>query len=308
MAEQLEAKIQRRLFGKYEEFRREVMSRLAQGQLGEALEVWDSAIEYFTKDHDVPEFVDRAIVNRIGITVETGSTQGEIVELGKILLRTSSQEVRFLASYNLAWAYKGREEASRAISYARRALRCAEDLGNLEWKASALNLLGLSHLCGSYFQEAMGSFAEGLELLPERNETRYAILLDNYGYCLIVQGLYEEGFRSLLESLRTLRRLGERWVQTAPHISLCFAYLELGKLRCASRHGNSALQLAEELGDAKSTKAALYLLGEVAKQSNDTFAARRYFQRLQQSFYPETPDLIDLLLVFDARTMVNLKA
>ncbi len=307
MADHLKAEIQAELLARYEDFRSEVRKKLALGRLSEALEICDSAIE-FARAHDAPELIDRAIVNRIGVSIEMGSTQSEIAELGKILLRASSQEVRFLAAYNLAWAYKGREEVERAISYASRALRVAETLGNAEWKASALNVLGLSHLSGSYFQEATTFFAEGLELLPDRRERRYAALLDNYGYCLVVQGLFREGFRALLESLRTLRRLGESWVETAPHISLSFAYLELGKARPAKRHGLSALRLAEEMGDSKSIKASLYLLGEAAKQEGDEFAARRFFQRLQESFYPKAPDLIDLLLVVDARTMVNLKA
>lgn len=302
-----ESETREELMQHYDGFRSEVRRKLASGLLTEALEICDAAVE-FARRHDVPELVDRAIVNRIGVAVEMGATKADIAELGKILLRTPSKEVRYLAAYNLAWAYKGRKETDRAISYARRALRLASELANSEWKASALNLLGLSHLASSYFDEAREYFSEGLELLSCRREKRYAALLDNYGYCLVVQGRYEEGFRALLESLRTLRRLGESWVETAPRVSLCFAYLEIGKVRCAVRHGLAALKLAEEMGDGKSIKAALYLLGESAKQAGDEFAARRYFQRLQEAFYPTAPDLIDLLLVVDARTMINLKA
>ncbi|MCB1035367.1 MAG: tetratricopeptide repeat protein [Acidobacteria bacterium] len=307
MAEQVKAKPRAELLQRYQELSSEGQRKFSLGQVSEALKDCDAAIEC-AKAHGDPELVDRAIVNRIGIALEVDASQSDIVALSKVLLRTSSREVRFLAAYNLAWAYKGRRETERAITYAKRALSVAEDLGRSEWRASALNLLGLAYLSSSYFDEAVECFGAGLSLLPGKREKRYATILDNYGYCLVLQGAHRDGFKALLQSLRTLRRLKERWIETAPLISLCFAYLEIGKVRPALRHGLRALKLAEEMADPSSIKAALYLLGESAKQAGDAFAARRYFQRLQESYFPTAPDLIELLMVVDARTMVNLKA
>ena len=48
------------------------------------------------------------------------------------------------------------------------------------------------------------------------------------------------------------------------HVDLCYAHLELGRLRDAERHGRLGLALAEASGERDWVKNALYLLGEVA--------------------------------------------
>ncbi len=294
-------------FETYQRLKAQAQDLLRSGQLPEAVRLLEQAVDVarFLGDS---ELLDRAVLNRIGFSIELGTTQQDLVDLGKILLRSTNPEISFLAAYNLSWAYKARQETTRAVSYATRALECAHGLGRADWIASAHNQKGISLLAGSYFEEASEQFAAGLASLPSGRDKRRAVLLDNFGYCQIVRGNVAEGFRALFQSLRMLRRLGERWVEPAPRVSLCFAFLEVGKVRAALRHGLAALVLAEELGDAANRKSALYLLGEVAKQAGDELGARRHFQQLQETFYPQVPDLIEMLLVVDARTMVNLKA
>ena len=55
-------------------------------------------------------------------------------------------------------------------------------------------------------------------------------------------------------------------------------------------------------------KLALFLMGSVEKAGGDVQAAYNYFERLQREFYPEVPNLPEMMLVVDARKVVNLRA
>ena len=183
-----------------------------------------------------------------------------------------------------------------------------ERTGRASLVSAAHNGIGLALLASSYFDEAEEAFARALELLPDDRRQRRAVILDNYGYCKIIRGETRDGFRALFESLRVLRRTRERWFEMITSISLCFAYLEVDKYRSALRHGVRALDMALRFGDRSTEKSALFLLGEAAKLAGDEFGARRYFSRLQEVYYPDAAYLPDMLMVVDARSMVNLKA
>lgn len=292
---------------RYEDLRAQGQDLLRRGKFPKALEVFEGALSLARSLGDADVF-DRAVCNRCRVAIEMGRTADECGELAKVLLRNRDPETQFFAAYNLSRAYQVRKESERAISYAAKARQFAELLGRPELMASAHNQRGVSLLAASYFDEALEEFRSALSLLSAAPTRRRGALLDNLGYCLVVRGEIRNGLVALYESWRTLRRLGEQWVEMAPRLSLCYAYLELEKSRAALRHGKAALELSEKLGDHATSKASLYLLGEAAKQAGDKFLARRYFQRLQESYYPDNPDLIDMLLVIDARTLVNLKA
>jgi hypothetical protein len=115
-----------------------------------------------------------------------------------------------------------------------------------------------------------------------------------------------EGFSLCFRSLRTLRRLAQRWWE--PELTLTYGYLKIGRSERALFHGRAALAAAESHGETQTIKNALFLLGEAANEAGDGEGAYAFFARLQRDYYPDQPFLPNFLLAVDVTGLVNLKA
>lgn len=251
--------------------------------------------------------IDQAKLSIASVEIELGKLQA-VSELPEILLRSGAGENAFFAAYNLARHHELKRDAKKALFYARVALKHARRSVRSEIRAMSHNQLGNLLLAQSFFVDAAREYERALELVPAAAGVKRALILDNLGYCRVVAGTHQDGLSALVESLRTLRRFGARRYELYPRLSLCYAYLEVGRERHALRHGAAAVALAEKFEDVEALKNALFLLGEALKLSGDELAARRQFRRLQERFYPSDRYLADLLLLVDVRNMVNLKA
>lgn len=291
----------------YEHLRCRGSEALRSGRLREALESFTAALSLAEQVGD-PIVLDRARCNRFAVAIELGDTAEAVRVLAPILMRQADDENCRLAAYNLARVYQIRKDLKRAMFYARSAQKYALALGRQDRIATGHSQIGSILLAGSYFDQALAEFETALAKAPEEASVERGIILDNLGYSLLLLGRPREGFRFLYQSLRMQRALGERLYQIGPRLSLCFGYLELGRYGRAQHHGRAALLLAEDAGEPEGLKAALFLLGESAKLNGLDLLARRYFSRLQESFFPKDTYLTDLLMVIDARQMINLKA
>lgn len=277
------------------------------GQLAEAETVLEAALAHARESGDRRE-IDRAFCSHASLAIELGHGEGHIKELREILLRNSDHESCFLAAYGIARAYDFSKSYKKALFYARIARDRAEVLERREWMASAYNQIGNLLVVESFFEEACREYEQALALVPSDSEIRRALYEDNLGYCYIVQGRHAEGFQLLFKSYRALRRVGAIRYSVGPRVSLCFAYLEVGRPDRALRCGRPALETAEAEGQIEFVKNMLYLLGEAANLSGDVELARSYFSRLQREFYPGAGYLPDFLLAIDVRKLINLKA
>ena len=278
-----------------------------QGSYQQALSTFDRCMEA-ALTHGESDLWDRAYCNRSGVAIELGEADESIRELREIVLRSSDDENAFLAAYNVARYYELEKDNRRASFYARVARdRCAR-LGRRDWLAWSHNQTGNLLIAESQFEEACTEYENALRVMPSPRSVPRALILDNLGYCRVVQGRHEEGFRLLIESVRTLSRFGAIREQARPRLSLCYAYLEIARLRPALRQGLRALEIATEHDDHGSVKNAHYLIAETYKQLGQDELAHDYFIRLQRRYYPEAPHVPDLLMAVDVRTLINLKA
>jgi tetratricopeptide (TPR) repeat protein len=294
----------------FDGLRRKGREAVREGRLDEALALYDEALAWARERGD-ERLIDRAFCGRTSVAIELGEPEGSLpamAALRQVLVRNNDAENCFLAAYNLGRAYELAKANKKALFYARIARDRAAAIGSREWIASAHNLIGNMLLAESFFEEACREYEEALRQLPEEPSVRRALILDNLGYSYFVQNRRREGLPLLYQSLRMLHRFGAGRYEIFPRLSLCFAYLEIGRYDRAIRYGRRALWAAEAFQDKESIKNALYLLGEAANLSNDPAAAELCFRRLQRDYYPGADYLPDFLLAIDVRKLIHIKA
>ena len=284
----------------------EAIQQSRSGDFSHALSGFDQAMTWAIERGE-SDLWDRAFCGRCAITIESGD-RDSVSELRQIVLRSASQENGFLASYNIARAYELDRDFERALFYARIARDRCQKLKRRDWLAWSSNQTGNLLLAESHFEEACSEYETALQLMPHETTVDRALLLDNLGYCRIVQGRIDEGFTLLYSSLRTIQRYGAERYQVGPRLSLCYAHLDVGRHNDALRHGLRALEIAAESSDDNGIKYAHFLLGETYNQRGDIELARGFFSRLQQRYFPDAAHVPELLLAIDVRQMINLKA
>jgi tetratricopeptide (TPR) repeat protein len=291
----------------FEELKSRGEKAVRAGQLEEARDLFDQALTWAREQGEQPQ-VDLGICNRAAVVIEMGRGDGEVPHLREILVRNVDPFICQLAAYNISRHYELTKNYKKSLFYARIALERAGVLGRRDWLASSHNLIGNTLLAESFIVEACREYEKALEHAPQEPTAARGQILDNLGYCRVLQGRHREGYRLLYESLRILKRCGAQRYEISVRLDLCFAHLETSRLRLSHRHGTAALALAEAMEDQASVKNALYLLGEVAHLSDDVEAARGYFGRLHRDFFPDAGYLPEFLLAVDIRKLVNLHA
>jgi len=291
----------------FESLRRRGHEQVDQGRLDEALATYDEALEW-AQCHGDQRTADLAFCNRAAVLVAQGDGRRMVGPLRLILLRSSDSTVRHLAAYNVSLFYESAGDHQKGLFYARLALDHATNTGKSEFIGRSHNRIGNALIAQSYFDQAQASYLRALEVLGEEPSLVRVANLNNIGYCHIVMGSYEAGFEALFGSLRLLRKL--KLFEWESHIrnDLCYAYLEIGRIEHARRHGLAALADAEKRGKWEQVKNSLYLLGEVAKEAGESLDAYSYFSRLRDEFYPEKQFIADMLMTVDTRQLVNLRA
>ncbi|MEA2561243.1 MAG: hypothetical protein QOH06_2747 [Acidobacteriota bacterium] len=290
----------------FEELKRLGLHAIEAGRLDEAASLFDRALTWARENDSA--LVDLAVCNRAAVSIELRQGDAELPRLREILLRNSDAVCCRVAAYNIARHYELTKNYKKAMFYARIACDRSAVLGRRDWLASSHNLIGNTLLAESFVDRAREEYERALELLPDEPIPAHSSVLDNLGYCRVLQGRHKEGYALLYRSLRLARRFGADRYEISTRLDLCFAHLETGRYRHASRHGRMALELAETVGEVDAVKNALYLLGEVANLSGDVELAHSYFSRLQRNFFPDESYLPGFLLAVDIRKLVNLHA
>lgn len=292
----------------YESLKEKGAAHLAAGRLEESLETFEEAYELARGVGD-RDLADLAYCNRSAVAMRLGRPADAVGQLQEILLHTQRPHVASLAAYNLACEYDRRKDFKKVVFYGRIALKYAEDGGLDEMRASALNQLGNAFAGLNQFEVAREHFGRGLALLGPEPSPQKAHLLNNLGYVQTVLGAMPEAFRAVFRSVRMFRACGlDALYGCEPHLTLAFAYLHIGRPDSALRHAGKAFEVAERTLDVDRLKYALLLLGESHKLIGDEPAARDYFAVLQESFYPDMPEVPGMLLALDVCKLINLKA
>ena len=274
----------------------------------------DAALGYYREFLEVARaagdrrLVDLATCNCGAVLITLGRQQEVVAGLREILMANRCPENSCLAAYHLSRAHARSKASKKSLFYAQIARDRALALARDEWLLGSYNQLGNCLVDESRFDEAVKEYRRALAFQPEEPSILRAQVLVNLGYCRIAQGRIRQGLTLTFRGLRWLRRFGAYGYQAVPHLDLCYAYIELGRYDRARHHGQRGLAIAEDCGEVDRVKMALYLLGETESAAGDFEEAYDYFSRLQRQFYPESPQLPELMVFMDMRRMVNLRA
>lgn len=273
------------------------------------LELADEAIAW-ASEHGDREAVQRAQAIRCGVQLVISDCGSVARTLQPILMGSRLAENRHLAAYNLSILYDRRRLYDKSAFYARIALENAEKAGDPLFVLNSWNRLGNVQIIQSYFEDARETYRRAAALLSATIGPNHAVVATNLGYCHLILGQHRRGFRQLFKARRVIRHLGLPQLEARIGLRLAFTYgyIELDRIRPAQRHAGIALEQGEASGDRELTLKALYLLGEVEKKAGDHDRALAYFERLQRDYYPEQPDLPDLLMAVETHRLVNLRA
>jgi tetratricopeptide (TPR) repeat protein len=277
------------------------------GRLEEAGPIIEEALAW-AREHGDMQQVDSAVCAASAVAIQLGRGEARLPGLREILLRSADPANCRLAAYHISLHYELTKNYKKSLFYARLARDRAEILGRQDWLAYSHNQIGNALLGESFVAEACGEYENALALMPPEASVWRALLLQNLGYCRVLQKRFREGYTLLYQSLAALRQFRALRYEASARLDICFAHLETGRYVHARRQGETALRIAEATDQTEAVKNALYLLGETESLSGTDGAARSYYSRLQKEFFPGASYLPAFLMTVDVRKLINLHA
>lgn len=257
----------------------------------------------------LPGRVDAADLNIAMVLVQKGEAKRGEEGLREILLRTTDDQLAFLACYHLASSLRKQGRYERATRFAERAFAKARLLDTPDHLAQAHNLTGNIMLSRNELDTAMEQYQAALRIRDAQpGDTRYArsILMNNLGYCLLLKQLYDQGLATLRRALELAREVGDRRCHAECLQDLCYGLLLDGRYGEALDAGERGLREAQDAGYKDVEENCHYLLGELGTRTDDLDYRDKHFQCLQ-SLHPELPFLKDFLCAVDVTRIITLK-
>ena len=161
-------------------------------------------------------------------------------------------------------------DTQQAQDLAERALRLADDMGDLEVRGAAHNILGLVALCIGDDDAAVEHYTEALALHRERGDLpEVGTLLNNLGNVAMFQGDLPRAQRFLDESLATMRAAHDSRGATLPLANLTQVAYYQGDLPRARHLAEEALALGRENKDQVIVAWVRHLQGRIAHKGGD---------------------------------------
>lgn len=289
------------LTNRVEELRQQALAHVRANELETALEVFDAALSAATDD-EVRELIT---INKADVLFRLERNAPELNQLARIVMRRGSIRNVALASYLLQRKFRNEGDFKKASLYARISLEAAQELEHQGWTAAALIALGNIAVYDSQLEDAIDFYTQALPLLgssAEENVTR-SFAVQNLGYCHLMTGSPAEGVRMIHEAVELMKASGAEGYAAESYLDLCLGYLELDELDQARHFGELGLEASTEVRQVRN---AHYLLGEIALKTADVERAEFHFEHLAR-YYPDFPNLKNLLYALDLRKMVNFK-
>jgi tetratricopeptide (TPR) repeat protein len=290
---------------------------LLRGQNAYARSELDRSVELFSQAHELArqsgdvDGADLAFCRRAFVLNQLDRGIPEIPELKKLFLRSSNQNNRWSAAYNLSDAYCAKKDIDAAKNWAERATQIASESGDVDLQFRSMNTWGRLALQDSEFDRAEQIFVDMLSTCGEDrlSPENYHQVIDNLGYSKMCNKGLDNGIDLCEQARAGFESIGADHLLYETLQDLCYGHLLADNLDRARECGEQALDLAIEFEDDQIAKNCLFLLSETAVRHGDTFRARRYLRELA-AYYPEvgvSEEIIDVFLATDLTSVVNLR-
>lgn len=284
-----------------EELRLRGIEQLRANEPEAAISLFDQALAHCASD-DSRELLR---INKAFPLIALGRfEEPEVRELPRIVFRRRNPRHVYLAAYRLSYKFRLEGANDRAAQYAKIAVEIAEEAGELDWLQDALTELGSAYLLDSQFDEATACYERVLRLLDgSPSPLKRAMVTQNLGYAAILRDDPASGVGLIESALELMQIHGFEGFVAESHLDLALGYLELGQYELAQHHGRLGLETARE---DRQVRNGHYLLGEIAHYRGDSATAEFHFEHLCR-FYPDFPQLKNLLYAIDLRGVINWK-
>lgn len=301
----------------YTLLRQETEALAAGGRLDAALAVCERTLTWAR--HQGNDFYrDQAFCGRAIVLIALGEGDRVVAPLRRLLMRTSHPSAQSLAAKGLSDYYDQQGDFAKGLSFATRALHHARIYGQTRSVVSSLNRLANARWRFGEIEAAARGYSEALEVLGDDGspnsdpfaESNRGVLTANLGACLVLSGRAREGVRYLSSAHQCILNQPEPWrseeLLCQTQLGLSLGYLNLDRPLIAGRLAETALEAAGASFPGQLRKQALFLLGESTKFAGVEDQARDWFSLLQNEFYPDMPDVVELLMLTDTRDLLNL--
>jgi tetratricopeptide (TPR) repeat protein len=258
---------------------------------------------------------ERARCNLAAAQIMLGTTDALEEDLTRILGASRDAKTRQLAAYNLATFYNAARRTRTGRFYANMSLEMARRLRDGFSQGASAYLLALIDAEEGRPRGSRDRLREALDNgFGEDAPFERMLILSMLAYAQTLTGNRNEAVQALEASEKIaggepvpLRGLGLPMYEPTLRLNLGFTYLEIGELDRALQNARKALESMEEhgLADSLHHKHGLYLLGESHAQRGEIQEAREYFRELQRMYYPQLPDLTELLLKLRTHTFLS---
>jgi len=279
------------------------LQQMWQGEVEPALDAYRQALD-LAESEDLRELIT---IRKAEALIAAGLEGSEVSMLPKIVMRRRSLRHVYMAATVLMRRYVELEDRRRAIFYGEIGRKAAEELDDPMARASVLNGLGIALAANSDFSSSLDALEEAYDaitLLDEKREDVRSfrpVILGNIGGVKVVNGETVDGIRILEQALPFL---DEDYLVAEAMLDLCLGYSDLRDYDTAEAFGLRALELANM---PRQIRNGNHLMARICLATGRDDEAAQYAEVVAE-FYPEFPDVKELLLTVDVAAVVNWKA
>ena len=195
-------------------------------------------------------------------------------------IRLPSEMEKYYISYKIYWDL---DIYDKAMTCSENSLRIAEELGDLNEKATALNNIGIIYNIQGNYPGALRRYEKALQIAEQLGDlSGNAIALNNIGEIYRAQGNYSEALKRYEEALQIDEQLGNLSGKAIRLNNIGGIQHAQGNYPEALKLYEEALQIAEQLGNLNGKATRLSNIGMIYRaQGNYPEALMRYEEALQ---------------------------
>ena len=263
------------------------------------------SVESFRRAHaaarQVPDqrLADLAFANAFSVEVDLQPAAQTIFTARSLFLRSTDPVTRYICCTALTRHYHSLGNYRLALFYG----RVAHVIAPPARREGANHLLGVLLLACGKVDEAIGLLRNGLHTSKlQSSAPSLSLGALAYGASLLLD--HRASRRYVHEAETLFDQSSSSFYDGSVHLTLGYAALERREPEQAGMHARQALACLP-LAPSHDHKAALFLAGEAALQSGCRSDGEHFLDELQRLYFPQLPNVTDLLVALRTSAFVN---